>query len=130
MPITNPTALAAAAAAVGPLGPTLTEQSFDVTLGSSFPNAPGVRLYVRNTTGGALGVDFVADFNGAEAKLIDGAVAANQVPANGVKVFGPFKPELFNAHDTNAPTKNGQILCKGGGTIGQLKCSPYVDTPV
>lgn len=125
--VTIPAALTTAAFAAGPIGPTVTEQNLDITNGNKFPLGPNIFLIARNTTGGALGIDFYADQAGNEVKVIDGTVAANKVPANGEKIFGPFDSKQFGDHAlsitiTPAPS---QVVCKqNSGTAGQIVVSP------
>lgn len=110
----------------GPLGSSqAAEQNGHVTNGNKFANAPGKYLLARNTTAGAVGVDFYVDKNGAETKVIDGSVAANKVPANGVKLFGPFPSGDFSDHTTTAAAQNGQVcFLQQSGIAGDLKFSP------
>lgn len=125
MAVTAPVALTEASAVQGPNGPSLTEQNLSTANGNKFVNDPGKRLYVRNTTAGLIGIDFFADKYGNEVKLVDGSLAANQVPANGVRIFGPFDPALFNDHSTNVAAANGSVVCKQqSGSAGQLVACP------
>lgn len=101
------------------------EQNGDVTNGNKFAGGPGKYLIARNTTGAPVGVDIFADFAGAEIKLVDGSVTANKVPANGVRVYGPFTDPRILDHTTTASAQNGQVTFKQtSGIAGDVKYSP------
>lgn len=127
--VTNPTALTEAATNGTPSGPSLTEQNLDIANGNKFAIEPGKRLYVRNTTAGAIGIDLFADIGGQEVKIVDGSIAANKVGANGVRIMGPFDPRLLADHSASIPagTAQMQVVCKQtSGIAGDLKACPYV----
>ena len=102
-------------------GITYAETSIDATNGNKFDNDGDTELVVRNTTAGAIVLDFYADTpDGNEVK-----VASRSVPGSGTGhgtvVLGPFKPERFNNHNTTEVASSGKVIMKpASGITGDL----------
>jgi hypothetical protein len=128
MAVTAPTALTVAATVAPPRMIALTEQNGDTTNGNKVPMTPGLRIVVRNTTAGAIGVDVFADINGAEVKLIDGSITANKAAANGISILGPFDA-LYGDHlstITAGTAQSNVVLKQVSGSAGDLKFAPFI----
>lgn len=128
--VTNPTNLTL----VGPAawnGLVMNEQNHDAANGNKFDNQPGTVLFCRNTTVGALDVNFYADINGVEVLLGTVSIPGSGTQ-NGEKIIGPFKAELFNDHGVSvaAGTAQGTVIFKPPvATAGQIKFSPHAFNP-
>ncbi len=116
------TTLAALAQATRPNGPTYAETTLDATNGNKFVNDGGTILVVRNTTVGAIVLDFYADTpEGNEVKVMSRSIPGSGT-ANGITQLGPFPPERYNAHNTTEAASTGQVIMKQA-TAGALSAA-------
>lgn len=128
MPAT-PTALTAIGPASSPAGPSFDEQGNDVTNGNKFDNNDRTKLYVRNTTVGAIVLNFYADLYGVETLILAVSIPGSGTE-HGVKILGPFPSQDFNDHTTTASSTNGQVHCKAAsGSSNDLMLCPYHENP-
>jgi hypothetical protein len=106
------TTLAALAPATRPNGPTYAETTLDAANGNKFPNNGSTILIVRNTTAGAIVLDFFVDTpEGNEVKVMSRSIPGNGT-ANGIVQLGPFPPERYNEHNTTEAASTGQVIMK------------------
>ena len=110
----------------GPAGPTWAEQTMDAGNGNKFVNDGGTMLFIRNTTAGAIIVDFYFDLLGVELKCMSRSVPGSGT-ANGCVVLGPFPPNIFNDHKTTTASgaDQGMVVMKQA-SAGSMICEPFV----
>lgn len=94
--------------------------------GNSFANSNGdVMLLVQNQTATARTITWVADKFGAERTIGTSTAVANTVE-NGITIFGPFDPAIFNNHDTTDATKTGHVMLTHNGSNSDLVFCPII----
>lgn len=116
----------AVVAAVGGISQAYAETALDAANGNKFINDGKTELHVRNTTAGAIVMDFYADTGptgvGNEVKVASVSIPGSGTN-NGVKVLGPFPPSLFNNHNLTEAATTGQVIAKQASAGALVGCA-------
>jgi hypothetical protein len=126
--VTNPTALTDVAVHSGISGPTMNEQNLDVTNGNKQAWHPGMKMHFRNTTVGAIVINFYCDQLGTEV-LILALTVPGSATQNGLKLTGEF-PSRMCDHSASVATALGSIVFKqASGSSGDIKACAIPHNP-
>lgn len=85
--------------------------------GNSFPNDGNTYLFAQNFSGASKTLTFYVDIFGAERTV---GTATVVITPNGINVFGPFDPALFNDHSVTDSTKTGHVMVTHNGANSDI----------
>lgn len=110
-----------------PAGITYAETTLDAANGNKFDNDGKVILTVRNTTAGAIILDFYADTpEGNEVKVMSVSIPGSGT-ANGIKRLGPFPPSRYNNHNTTEAASSGKVIMKQASAGALNACAEQLN---